>query len=73
MRIQLANTEFFDRQGDAAPLQAPKSYIRINFGREGTENCTFMFPKIHSFQKRRSAPLRPPEIIYFCKFRPKRA
>ena len=27
----------------------------------------------HSFKKRRASPLRPLEIIYFCKFRPKRA
>ena len=37
-------------------------------------NCTFiMVPQnTHSFKKRRAAPLRPPEIIYFCKLRPKR-
>ena len=37
-------------------------------------NCAFMVPpNTHSLMKRRSAPLQPPEIIYFCKFRPKRA
>ena len=45
MRKLLANTEFSDRQWDASPLQAPKSYVRINFDRKGTENCAFMFPK----------------------------
>ena len=34
---------FSDRQGDAAPLQAPKSYIRRNFGRKGTEHlCIYV-------------------------------
>ena len=37
-------------------------------------NCAFMVhPNTHSLMKRRAAPLQPPEIIYFCKFRPKRA
>ena len=40
---------------------------------KGLEIVHLCFPKIHSLSKRRSAPLRPPEIIYFCKFRPKRA
>ena len=30
-------------------------------------------PNTHSLMKRRAAPLQPPEMIYFCKFRPKRA
>ena len=36
--------------------------------------CAFMVPlNTHSFMKRRAAPLQPPEMIYYCKFRPKRA
>ena len=32
------------------------------------------FPRnAHSLMKRRGYPSQPPEIIYFCKFRPKRA
>ena len=58
---------------DKGALQPPKSYICINFDRKRTENCAFMVPKIHSFKKRGSALLRPPEIVYFCKLRPKRA
>ena len=37
-------------------------------------NCAFIVPpNTHALMKRRDAPLQPPEIIYFCKFRPKRA
>ena len=36
-------------------------------------NCVFTVPpNTHSLMKRRAAPLQPPEIIYFCKFRPER-
>ena len=61
----------FLMQGGTSPLQPPKSYI--SFDRKGNENYAFMFPKNTLDFKKRSAPLRPPEIIYFCKFRPKRA
>ena len=31
------------------------------------------FPQIHILLWKKGCPLQPPEIIYFCKFRPKRA
>ena len=44
------------------------------FGQKKDWNCAFMVhSNTHSLMKRRAAPLQPPEIIYFCKFRPKRA
>ena len=57
------------RQGGAAPLQPPHSYLLINFDRKETENVHLWFKKTYSLMKRRAAPLslRPPKIIYFCK------
>ena len=41
--------------------------------RKGTKIVHLWFPRnTHSLMKRRAAPSQPPEIIYFCKFRPKR-
>ena len=51
------------------PLPPRKSYTCINFDRKGTEIVHLWFHQM----KRRAAPLQPPEIIYSCKFRPKRA
>ena len=58
-------------QGDAVPLELPKSYIC--FTENGLKLCIYGSQNTHSHMKRRAAPLQPPEIIYFCKFRPKRA
>ena len=61
----------FLRQGGAAP---PCNHIRIHFDRKGTKIVHLWFPRnTHSLMKRRAAPSQPPEIIYFCKLRPKRA
>ena len=63
----------FLRQGGFAPLQSPKSCKRIIFDRKGTWILHFWFLQILVLLwKRRAAPLRPPKIIYFCKFRLKR-
>ena len=52
------------------PLQPPKLYIRINFGREGIEIVHLWFSKYtFSIMKRRAAPYdRPQKIIYFQGF-----
>ena len=63
----------FLRQGSAAPCH-PQNRICINFDRKGTEIVHLWFPQIHILlRKEGAAPLQPPEIIHFCKFRPKRA
>ena len=47
--------------------------IRIYFLKKMDWNSAFMVPKnTNSFKKRSDAPFRPLEIIYFCKFRPRR-
>ena len=53
---------------------APQNCIcTYKFWQKRDWNCAFMVPpNTHSLMKRSFAPLQPPEIIYFCKFRPKR-
>ena len=73
MHIQLNKYKNFLRQGGFAPLQSPKSCKRAIFDRKGTWILYFWFPQILVLLwKRRATPLRPPKIIYFCKFRLKR-
>ena len=50
-----------------------QNFLRLNFDRKETEIVHLWFPKIHILLRKEGLPpLRPPEIIYFCKFRPKR-
>ena len=60
----------------AVPLQPPEKLdqkgLKLSV-RKGTEIVHLWFPRnTHSLMKWIVAPSQPPEIIYFCKFRPKR-
>ena len=60
----------FLKQGGAAPLQ-PHTYT---FWQKRDWNCAFMVPSKYTFSyEKKSCPLQPPDIIHFCKLRPKRA
>ena len=39
---------------------------------KGLKLCIHGSPNIHSLMKKEGCPLQPPDIIYFCKFIPKR-
>ena len=47
----------------------PQNRIRINFDQKGIEIVHLWLLNTHYLMKR-AVPLRPQEIIHFCKFRP---
>ena len=56
------------------PLASPKIVCTYKlWQKRDWKLCIYVSQKYILLSKRRSAPLRPPEIIYFCKFRSKRA
>ena len=57
----------FLRQGGTAPLQSHTFWQKRDW------NCAFMIPQIHILLWKEGLPLQPPDIMYFCKLRPKRA
>ena len=65
----------FLKQGDANPLQPPKSCLRINLDGQGTEIvhlCMEMIcgsPNTLFVMKMIVAPLRLPKIVYFYRYR----
>ena len=64
--FRLPNTKFL-RQGVMPPCNPPKPYAY-----KGLKLCHGS-SNSHSLIKRREAPLQPPKIIHFCKFRLKKA
>ena len=51
----------------------PKSYMYKFWQKMDWNSALMVLPNTYSLMKRMVAPLQPPEIIYFCKFRPQRA